>query len=372
VFDYARELDDLRTHTTEWLRAERESLVREQRRLRVRELAVTAVLDERGAIDDALAAVDGVSLRSVRETVETARALEGLPEVAAAAYEGSLSDEQLRPTARLADPSSDAEWARRAAHTPPADLAQMARTQRTPTMEEARARRAARELGFWWNRRSGMLDGRFSLPDLDGALVEMVFNQVIDQMRPAKGAQWETRARRGADALVELCRNYADVHAVATPNVRMVVYVPEQGPATIAGIPLADEQVEALRAQAGVEPVLVDAGGDPVVVGGTRSNLSAKTLRAVRVRDGHCRWPGCDRRTGLQVHHLWPVSWGGGDERSNLASVCVGGGTDHHAQLAPQGAYLLLGNPNRPDGLVLMHREDLPALAALAAAEAAA
>jgi hypothetical protein len=40
----------------------------------MRELAVTAVLDQRGAVDDSLAARDGVSVRSVRETVETARA----------------------------------------------------------------------------------------------------------------------------------------------------------------------------------------------------------------------------------------------------------------------------------------------------------
>jgi hypothetical protein len=372
MFDYGSELHELRTHSTEWLRTEREALVREQRRLRIRELAVTAVLDERGAIDDALAAEDGVSLRSVRETVATARALEDLPEVAAAAYEGRLSDEQLRPTARLADPTTDAEWARRAANTSPGDLAQLARTQRTPTMDEVRARRAAREVGFWWNRPAGMLDGRFSLPDLDGALVETVFNHMIDQMRPVKGEAWETRARRGADALVELCRNYADVHAVATPNLRMVVHVPEHGPATIAGIPLAAEQVEALRAQASIEPVLVSREGEPVATRGTRATLSPRTLRAVRLRDGHCRWPGCDRRTGLQVHHLWPVSWGGGDERTNLASVCVGGSTDHHSQLAPQGQYLLLGNPNRPDGLALVHRDDIPALAALAAAEAAA
>jgi hypothetical protein len=74
----------------------------------------------------------------------------------------------------------------------------------------------------------------------------------------------------------------------------------------------------------------------------------------------------CDRRHGLQVHHLWPKSWGGGDEQSNLASICVGGGTDHHADLAPHGPWLLLGNPNRPDGLRLVHRSELERLARLA------
>jgi hypothetical protein len=66
------------------------------------------------------------------------------------------------------------------------------------------------------------------------------------------------------------------------------------------------------------------------------------------------------------VHHLWPKSWGGKDEQSNLAGVCVGGGTDHHADLAPHGPWLLLGNPNRVDGLRLVHRDQLAAIAALA------
>jgi hypothetical protein len=292
MFDYLEQLDELRTYTTEWLVARRTELIREQRRLHVEELAVTAVLDERGAIDDSLAAVDGVSVRSVRETLQTARALEDLPGVAAAAFDGRLSDEQLAPLARLADPSSDAEWAQRAPNTAPADLARLARSQVTPTMDEARARRAARSLGFWWRTDAGRLDGRFSIPDLDGDLVERVFNHMIDQMQPPKGQLWETRARRGADALVQLCRDYVDDHAVATPNVVMVVEVPQHGPVTVAGIPLPDEMVQSLRAQAKIDPVLVDEQRVPIAVGKARSPLSAKTLRAVRLRDGHCRGPG--------------------------------------------------------------------------------
>jgi hypothetical protein len=85
-------------------------------------------------------------------------------------------------------------------------------------------------------------------------------------------------------------------------------------------------------------------------------------------RDGHCRFD-CDRRHGLQVHHLWPKSWGGSDDPSNLASVCVGGGTDHHEGMAPHGSWLLLGNPNRPDGLRVVHRDELAGLAELAGVE---
>ena len=72
TFDHRHLLDELRCRPTEWLWARRDDLVREQRRLHAEELAVTAVLDERRALDDSVAARDGVSLRSVQEKVETA------------------------------------------------------------------------------------------------------------------------------------------------------------------------------------------------------------------------------------------------------------------------------------------------------------
>jgi hypothetical protein len=124
--------------------------------------------------------------------------------------------------------------------------------------------------------------------------------------------------------------------------------------------------VEALRASAKIEPVLVNEGGARIATGRVSATVPPKVRRAVLRRDGHCRFGECDRRHGLQVHHLWPKSWGGGDAQSNLASICVAGGTDHHAQLVPHGPWLLLGNPNRPDGLRLVHRDELPALAAQA------
>jgi hypothetical protein len=46
--------------------------------------------------------------------------------------------------------------------------------------------------------------------------------------------------------------------------------------------------------------------------------------------------------------------------------------TSHHADLVPQGRLLLLGNPNDPAGLTLVDRDDLPALATLAAEQARA
>ena len=137
----------------------------------------------------------------------------------------------------------------------------------------------------------------------------------------------------------------------------LVVQVPQSGPAEIAGIPLPDAMVEALRASARIEPVLVDDQGLPITVGKVSSAVSSKVLRAVMLRDGHCRIPGCEINYGLHAHHLRPKSWDGTDELSNLAMVCTLAG--HHQMLVPNGPWALVGNPNRPDGLRLVHVDEL-------------
>jgi hypothetical protein len=135
----------------------------------------------------------------------------------------------------------------------------------------------------------------------------------------------------------------------------LVVEVPAHGPSTVAGVPLPDAMVEQLRACASVEPLLVDEGGMPAVVGKRSSGLSPKIVRAVLLRDGHCRCGNCELRYGLQVHHLRPRSWGGTDDISNLAAVAG----VHHGILIPNGPYALVGNPNQPDGLHTVHVDDL-------------
>jgi hypothetical protein len=114
-----------------------------------------------------------------------------------------------------------------------------------------------------------------------------------------------------------------------------------------------------LRATANIEPVLVDEAGVPVAVGKQSSVLSPKLLRALLLRYVHCRIPGCEVTYGLHAHHLQPKSWGGGDDLSDIAMVCTAAG--HHPMLIPHGPWALVGNPNLPDGLQLIHLDDLNA-----------
>src|SRR4029079_1375849 len=134
------------------------------------------------------------------------------------------------------------------------------------------------------------------------------------------------------------------------PLAAVQVAVPLHGPAEIAGIPIADSLLEQLRADASITPVLVDDDGAVLAIGRAAPAISEKLRRAVLLRDGRCRVPGCGRRRGLQVHHLMPRSWHGTDEISNLACVCPA----HHRLLIPHGLLALVGNPNLPDGLQLV------------------
>jgi hypothetical protein len=204
-----------------------------------------------------------------------------------------------------------------------------------------------------------MLHVRGELPDVLGEKFVKTINKLAEQMRPMKGQPWEPWQRRAADALGVMCDAVDVAEKVEEPMAAakplFSVEVPEHGPATVVGIPLPDAMVEQLRAAASIEPLLLDEHGFPVAVGKRARSLSSKIVRSVLLRDGHCRCGNCDLRYGLQVHHLRPRTWGGGDELSNLAAVA----SVHHPILIPNGPYALVGNPNLPDGLRLKHIDQL-------------
>jgi hypothetical protein len=358
VFDTIDCLEMMRSHSTEWLESRRGQVVAEIRRLQSEEHSILLVLDERGRVDSSRG-LDGESARTVREKLETARALESLPAISQAAAAGELSAEQLHEVVRFADEHSDEELARRAPNMTPADLNRMRREQRKPTLEEGRARQEARHLRTWQDKRRGMLCGRFELPDVAGAKFDATIQKLAEAMCPPKGQPWEPWERRAADALIVMCDAVEAAERIETPVAAArplySVDVPQEGPATIAGILLPDAIVEQLRASALIEPLLVDDNGFPMAIGKCKSSLSPKIIRSVMLRDQHCRCGNCDLRYGLQTHHMRPRSWGGTDEISNLVAVA----SVHHPMLIPNGPYAIVGNPNLPDGLRTVHIDDL-------------
>jgi hypothetical protein len=233
----------------------------------------------------------------------------------------------------------------------------MARQARVVTAEEAEARRNAREFRMWWRKDSGMLSVRGELPDVDGALVESVFNRMCDRQRPPKGQAWAPRNHRMADALVDLCRNYADVDPTGRSRPHVIIQKPANGVAEVNGIPIADETLVAVVDGSRVEEQRLDHTGTLV----TESNLDqhavpADVSRFVRSRDRHCRMLGCENAWRLQIHHMNPRCQGGNHDPRLLVLVCP----EHHPMLEPHGPHQLVGDANQPDGLRLVRIDGLP------------
>ncbi len=349
---FSNELDELRTWPTERLRAERDHALVEERRWRLRRVALDRVLDERGVTggQDAAEWVQGrdkVRPSSAKAEVEIARSLESLPCVAAAAEAGALSFDQLEHIVQLATPETDAEWAERGRHAAPSDLARLARRQRAVSSEEMQARQDARGLRWWrqgdWLRLNGQI------PDVNGAFVEAVLEHMVNGMKPAEGQPWESRARRGADAMVELCRAHQSGRAGRATTQRwmprVVVHVGSDAQPEVNGMPIAVESVHQLIADGALvrevhdADALAPASGDAIPTA-LRDHLIA--------RDPACRVPGCERAFGLDAHHLVPRSRGGPTEKRNLAMICK----THHHRAVPHGPYVLEGDPEQLDGLV--------------------
>src|SRR2546421_10550906 len=90
-----------------------------------------------------------------------------------------------------------------------------------------------------------------------------------------------------------MCDAVEAAEQVETPTLAskplFMIQVPQDGPAEIAGIPLPDAMVEHLRANASIEPVLVDDEGVAVAGGGRWPRPSPQRHRAGLLGPGDSR-----------------------------------------------------------------------------------
>ena len=93
----------------------------------------------------------------------------------------------------------------------------MARTQSKPSLEDARARYAARSLRMWWTPDKGMLHST-GVAGCDGRQVRGD-DPAADraEAKPAKGQAWDSCEHRAADALVAMCDAVEVAERIETP-----------------------------------------------------------------------------------------------------------------------------------------------------------
>ncbi|MEM9713872.1 MAG: DUF222 domain-containing protein [Actinomycetota bacterium] len=200
-----------------------------------------------------------------------------------------------------------------------------------------------------------VLDGRLD-PVSGGRLLAALDGATV----PDHGEERRTPAQRRADALLALADGWggsrpADPTLVVSTDVLRGATPTPGSRAELDGAVLAREAVLRHGCDAAVSRV-VTAGSSAVLdVGRATRVVSPALRRALVVRDGGCRFPGCDvdhRR--CDAHHLVHWADGGPTDLDNLALLCA-----FHHRLVHEGGWSARAGP---DGALVVRRPDGSAL----------
>ena len=284
---------------------------------------------------------------TAREWVRIARALRNLPAIAAAYRSGGLSWDQLRPLTRFACAETDALWTARAPSMSPAGLYREARRHERIRLPDAEDIYRGRSLSMWWDDELPICYLEGTLPSEQGSTVQAALTRRAEEIVLAD--QPDDPGGAGlADALVELV---ACGEGGGSPGTSLIVHAdaqvlvaeePDVGPSlaeTELGQRSTSEAVRRLACDAQIGWVL-ELDGRPVGVGRRGRAVPGFLGRILRFRDVSCRFPGCERRRWLKVHHNVHWADGGATDLDNLVLLCHA-----HHRLIHEGGWKISGHP---------------------------
>jgi hypothetical protein len=322
------------------------------RRLQARSLALLAQIDRRrtwagqGQVSTASWLVDryGVSWATAHEQARTARSLERLPATAQALAAGDVSFCAVRALVAVGATREE-------------ELAESEST----LLEAARVHSIAelrRVLSYWrdavdgergwdpmeraWGARhlhvSPTLEGMVRVDgDLDaetGETLITALRSITDaEARRRAADDFRTPAQLRVDALGEICRRWLDsaerpVVAGERPHVTVTIELD----ALLAGAgrsefahmgPITAQAARRIACDASLSRVITAARSEPLDVGRRTPVVSPAMRRALVVRDGGCRFPGCGRpHPWCDGHHVVHWADGGSTALRNLVLLC--------------------------------------------------
>ena len=168
--------------------------------------------------------------------------------------------------------------------------------------------------------------------------------------------------RQRADAIADIFRHYLDRQPRGTNRPHLLITVDPATLAgeavgcceTISGYRLSPETARRLACDAIIQRIVVDSEGVPLDLGRATRTFTPDQYRAIMLRDGGCRMPGCDAGPrDCEAHHAM-THWeaGGLTDLGNGLAVCRGSG---HHRLVHEGGWTITGDPN---GEITFHDPD--------------
>ena len=352
----------------------------------------------------------GISRVAAREKVRTARALESLPKISAAFGEGRLSYSKVRALTRVATAETedlllDIALNGTAAHVE-RTVRGFRRVQRYRERDEAEVLHDRRYLNCRRNADGSVrvdarlapevgemlfkalqaaeaqleeqggdaesagadaaADARSAIPagvSAETSPAGFVLPPLPDEVPSGVSAETPSRSisQRRADAFEHILGRFlagkgsgsaASAHEVVVHIAHDALCdVPESSGASFEhGGPVAVETARRLGCDGALVGVVQGDKGEPLAVGRRTRAVPPAIRRALRVRDGGCRFPGCDRSRFTHAHHIKHWADGGETRLDNLVTLC----SQHH-RLVHEGGYGVYMHEGeirftRPDG----------------------
>jgi hypothetical protein len=162
--------------------------------------------------------------------------------------------------------------------------------------------------------------------------------------KPSGAHDHRPREVRLADAAVELATAGKPANLQVTATIETL-----KGLAGAAGgemefsLPINATSVQRMACDCAVTRVLLDQDSLIIDVGRATQKIPVALRRALRIRDGHCRWPGCERPPSYcDGHHMWHWVNGGPTDLDNVVLLCK----RHHRMVHEGGWQLVKPMPN--------------------------
>jgi hypothetical protein len=155
------------------------------------------------------------------------------------------------------------------------------------------------------------------------------------------------------DAIVEICRHYLDHQGRGANRPHLILPVDAatlSGEAvgwceTLSGYRISPDTARRLACDAFIQRIMLDSDGVPLEMGRATRTFTPDQYRAIMLRDGGCRFPGCDARADrCEAHHAITTWEDGGDtDLVNGLAMCRGPG---HHRILHEGGWTVTGDPN--------------------------
>jgi hypothetical protein len=296
-----------------------------------------------------VAEATGETVGAAARALETARALEQLPETDAAFRAGQLSETQAAEITSAAgsDPQAEAVLLATAAETGVKGLRDRCREVRAGAEEndQAWARRLhAQRRAHEWTDPDGTyrLEARLA-PDA-GARFSSAWRAHVDRIfhDARRAGRRESRVAYAADALVALAREGpckpVQITVVVDSAAQARGHTEAGERCEIRGVgPVPVTTARALLSDS-VVSVLVRDGDDITAVSRPTRTIPAKLRKALEARDPICPVKGCANDQFLEIDHIVPLAEGGRTEIANLWRPC-----SHHHDLKTYFGWKVVG-----------------------------